>query len=119
MTEREWQRQVIDIARSMGWQVFHVGDSRRQLASGKMVGDKQIAGFPDLTLVHPGRGFIFAELKATRGKLTEKQIATLDVMAAATVRCAGGVRVHVWRPEDLDEVVMPALQGRGVTVGGW
>jgi hypothetical protein len=119
MTEREWQRQVIDVARSLGWKSFHVGDSRRQLASGRMIGDKQIAGYPDLTLVHGSRGFILAELKTVRGKLTDKQVDTLDAMAAATVRCAGGVKVHVWRPDDLDTLVMPALQGKGPTCAGW
>lgn len=119
MTEREWQKQVVELARGYGWQVFHVGDSRRQVKGGKMVGDRQIAGFPDLTLVHPARGFVFAELKAEKGKLTAKQVETLDLMAAASVPCANKVKVHVWRPADLDSLVVPVLSGKGVRVGGW
>jgi len=119
VTEREWQKQVVDLARKCGWQVFHVGDSRRQVKGGRMVGDRQIAGFPDLTLVHPSRGFVFAELKAEKGRLSAKQVETLDVMAAASVPCANKVKVHVWRPSDLETTVLPVLMGKGVRVGGW
>lgn len=120
MTEREWQKHVIDVARAYGWTVFHVGDSRRQVKGGRMVGDRQIAGFPDLTLVHPARGFVFAELKTDKGKLSDKQVETLDLMAAASTRCANFVKVHVWRPADLESLVVPCLSGqRGVRVSGW
>lgn len=119
MTEREWQKQVIALARKQGWTVFHVGDSRRQVKGGRMVGDRQIAGFPDLTLVHPSRGFVFAELKSDKGKLTDGQVDTLDLMAAAAVPCNNRVRVHVWRPADLETLVVPALLGRGVRCAGW
>ncbi len=120
MTEKEWQKQVISLARGYGWTVFHVGDSRRQVKSGAFVPDGQIAGFPDLTMIHPTRGFVFAELKTQKGKLSDRQLATLDLMAAASVACAGRVKIQVWRPADLDELVMPLLAGTGgKTVAGW
>ncbi|MFZ4431612.1 MAG: hypothetical protein ACOYOQ_00295 [Microthrixaceae bacterium] len=120
MTEREWQRQVIQLARGYGWEVFHVGDSRRQLKSGKLVGDRQIAGFPDLTLVHPSRGFVFAELKSDTGKPTERQIEVLDLLATASRAAMAKVAVQLWRPRDLDDRVIPLLAGTGGDrLGGW
>lgn len=84
--EREWQQQVIDLARMYGWLVYHTFDSRRSEP-----------GFPDLTLVHSG--VVFAELKTDRGRLSPAQEVWLSRLRAA------GAEVHVWRPRDLDDVI--------------
>lgn len=63
-------------------------------------------GWPDLTLVHPRRGLIFAELKRQRGKLSAHQVAVITALTAA------GQLVYVWRPSDLDDgTIWRALMG--------
>lgn len=87
MTEKDWQRQVVDLARLFGFRVFHPWLSIRS--------EK---GWPDLALFRPGR-FLLAELKTETGKLTASQESMIADLRAA------GVEVHVWRPTDLDHVV--------------
>lgn len=119
MNEKEFQSQIVEFAHLCGWDTFHVSDSRK-VAGGRLVGDKAIAGFPDLTLVHEGRGFVFAELKSARGKLTARQQQVLDRMAGAALVCRGKVRVHVWRPDDMMDVIVPLLRdGRGAVTYGF
>ena len=83
LTEKAFMAQVTQMATWFGWRVYHTYDSRRSSA-----------GFPDLVLVHPGRGLIFAELKVGRGKLTPEQQAWLDDLQAANIRAC------CWWPED-------------------
>ncbi len=87
MTEKDWQKQVIDLARLFGFRVFHPWLSIRS--------EK---GWPDLALFRPGR-FLLAELKTETGKLPASQESMIADLRAA------GVEVHVWRPTDLDHVV--------------
>jgi hypothetical protein len=87
MTEKDWQKQVVDLARLFGFRVFHTWLSIRS--------EK---GWPDLALFRPGR-FLLAELKTEKGKLTASQESMIADLRAA------GVEVHVWRPADLDRVV--------------
>ncbi len=93
VTEKMFLQQVIDLAHLTGWLVFHVHDSRRCPGP----------GFPDLTLVHPQRGFLMAELKSATGRLSPAQAAWLDALHAA------GVEVAVWRPGDLDGAIVARL----------
>lgn len=119
MNEKEFQGQVVEFARLCGWESFHVSDSRK-VAGGRLVGDRSIAGFPDLTLVHQGRGFVFAELKAEKGKLTARQRQVLDLMSSAALVCRGKVRVHVWRPSDMMATIVPLLRdGKGPVTHGF
>jgi hypothetical protein len=84
MTERELQAQVIDLARMLGYLVWHCYDSRRSEP-----------GFPDLVMVHERSGaLIFAELKSTSGRLTPEQDRWLRALA---LRGAA----FVWRPAEL------------------
>ena len=55
-------------------------------------------GLPDLILVKPGRGVVWAELKTEKGKVSPHQE---DVMA--TLRAAGQ-EVYLWRPSDWPKV---------------
>lgn len=111
ISEKDFQSIVVDYARMTGWAVYHVSDSRKA-ANGRLVGDPMAAGLPDLILVHPIRGFVFAELKREKGKLRPKQRETLETMAAATAN-SRNVYVHLWRPSDFEDVVEPILRGKG------
>ena len=86
MTEREWQAQVVDAARLMGWRVYHTHDSRRAAP-----------GWPDLALVRDR--LVMAELKTETGRVSPEQQQWLALLDAA------GVETHLWRPSDLDEVL--------------
>ena len=85
MLEKDWQKQVVAIARRCGWAVYHTYDSRRSAP-----------GYPDLTLVR--ERLVFAELKREDGKLSSAQEEWLERLRDA------GVEVHVWRPSDLRHV---------------
>jgi hypothetical protein len=93
VTEREFQSSVIDFARACGWRVFHVHDSRRQVAPGRFVGDRDAAGFPDLVLVREGR-LLFAELKSPEGRLSQSQRQWLQALDMT------GAEVAIWRPDE-------------------
>jgi hypothetical protein len=86
VSEKQLQSAVVQWARLNGWLVFHPFDSRRSQA-----------GFPDLTLVR-GERLMFAELKATDGRVTGAQQEWLAALAAA------GCEVHVWRPGDWGQI---------------
>ena len=93
MTESVWQSEVVALAKGYGWFVFHAlpaQNSRGKWAT-HQIGD---SGFPDLVLVHPDKGCVFAELKTNKGHLTEKQREWLDYLHSA------GQETHVWRPRD-------------------
>ena len=79
--EREFQEEVVRVAETLGWVVYHTYDSRR---SG--------AGFPDILAVRNGC-LIVAELKSEKGKVSPEQLAWLDKLA--NVR---EMEVGLWRP---------------------
>ncbi len=87
ITEKEFQRQVLDVARIYGWRVYH-----------PMLSKWSERGFPDLTMIRPPR-VVFAELKSDKGKLSIHQ----DEWAELLLDCPG-VEYHVWRPFQLDEI---------------
>lgn len=86
--EHDFQNAVITLAGLCGWLWYHPFDSRRSPA-----------GYPDLTLVKPGRPIIFSELKSRTGRATPAQLQWLEALRQAT-----GVEAHLWRPSDWDEI---------------
>lgn len=103
VSEAAFQASVIELAEMLRWRVHHHHDSRRQ-AGGKLVGDKQAAGFPDLVLARRGR-LIFAELKAEKGLVKPEQEAWLDELRATREQVGyANVDVFVWRPCDFEEI---------------
>lgn len=86
MSEREFQRQVVQLARLLGFLVYHTRDSRGS--------DK---GFPDLVMVK-GKRVLWAELKSPKGRLRPEQKAWLEALRGA------GCDVRLWRPDDWPEV---------------
>ena len=95
VSERDWQRQIVETAEWGDWWWYHVPDSRRSNA-----------GFPDLVLLHAERGAIFVEVKTEKGRVSPAQRMILGVMDAA------GLEVRVWRPSDGDEVMLRLLGAR-------
>lgn len=86
MREREWQAQVVQAARLLGWSVYHTHDSRRSEP-----------GWPDLALVR--ERLVMAELKTDTGRVSEAQQRWLALLDAA------GVETYLWRPRDVDSVL--------------
>lgn len=72
--------QVIQLAKLLGWRVYHTNDSRRS-----------VIGFPDLVLLR-GATLLVAELKVGSNATTSEQDAWLDAFGRA------GVRSCVWTP---------------------
>lgn len=94
LAEKQLQRQIVELAKLRGWLVFHPYEMRRSTP-----------GYPDLTLLRPGKGvgrgrLIYAEVKSERGRLREDQKTWLSALAT----CGDSVEVFVWRPSDFDEI---------------
>ena len=87
LTERDFSRQVIDLARFRGWLIYHSWTSIHSPA-----------GFPDLVMTRKGR-LIFAELKRDKGKLTPAQ----EEWLAALRETAAGV--YEWKPADWENIM--------------
>lgn len=98
MNEREFQGLVLDAAAVFGWKLqYHTFDSRRSAA-----------GYPDLTLIHEGKGWVMLiELKTEQGVVTKKQQRWLDGFTKA------GVFATVWRPSDWDSGEIPRVLEHG------
>lgn len=87
ITEKAWQRQVIELAQLLGWKVYHTWNS---IHSAK--------GFPDLVLVR--ERVIFAELKSEKGRVSDEQRQWIDALHQAAK-----VEVYCWKPSDFDEAL--------------
>jgi VRR-NUC domain len=83
VSEKQFQAQVVELARISGWLTYHTFDSRRSAP-----------GFPDLVLVRPPR-LIFAELKSEVGKFRPEQRVWLEVLKGCQ-----RVEARLRRPED-------------------
>lgn len=94
ITEKQFQAQVIKLARLLRWKVYHTHDSRRS-----------VAGFPDLLLIRH-EVILVAELKVGKNKVTPEQEGWLEAFRSA------GVRAYVWRPEDWMEIESIIGEGR-------
>lgn len=93
LSEKDFQRSVVDYAKLKGWIVFHDFDSRRNSR-----------GLPDLILCKPGRigtgRLVMAELKSERGRLRPEQKMWVEALSSVL-----GVEIYVWRPRDMDEII--------------
>lgn len=95
-SEKEFQSQVVEAAKALGWLVYHTHDSRRSEP-----------GFPDLVMVHERKKLVmYRELKTQTGKTTPDQKKWLGVLSAV------GSDAGVWRPEDwLSRRIQSELSG--------
>jgi hypothetical protein len=82
VTEKELQANVEEMARYLGWKVYHTRNSRGSAA-----------GFPDLIMLR-GRWMMAWELKTAKGAATPDQQAWLDAFSLA------GALALVMRPDD-------------------
>lgn len=87
ITERDFQRQVLDLAGILGWSAYH-----------PMLSKWSERGWPDLALVRPPR-LVFIELKRENGKTTPHQDRWLGML-----RACPGVETYLFRPSDFDEL---------------
>lgn len=87
VTEKEFQGQVLALARLSGWRCYHTHDSRRSTP-----------GFPDLVLVRAPL-VVFAELKTEEGEVRPEQRDWLDALEGCE-----GVGARLWRPSDWPEI---------------
>ena len=83
LTEKDFQRQVIELAELNGFLVYHTHDSR-----------KSAKGFPDLVMARTER-VVFAELKTEKGLVSREQWLWLAALPNA----------YVWRPSDWNAIV--------------
>lgn len=88
LSERDFLRQVRDLAELTGWTALCTWYSRHSPA-----------GEPDLRLIRPPR-VIFAELKSEKGRITKRQDEVLG-----RLRECPGVETYLWRPGDWDAIV--------------
>jgi hypothetical protein len=87
-SERQLADAVRQLATACGWHVYLTYKSKHSPK-----------GEPDLRMVRPPR-VIFAELKSFHGRVTKEQAETLELL-----RQCPGVEVHLWRPQQWDEIV--------------
>lgn len=102
LLEKPYQVRVITFAENCGWEVFHHGDSRKQVRPGVFVGDIQARGFPDLVLVR--ERVLYRELKQDGEYLDPWQRYWAARLEAA------GCDYDLWRPADWDTIVQPFLE---------
>lgn len=109
ITEKAWQKMVIDMAHIAGWKVAHfrpgmtsrIGKDSKPVWVTPVQGDGK--GFVDCVLVHPERRILdkprllFVELKSETGNLSKEQEDWVIWLRSA------GQKVYVWRPSDFDE----------------
>lgn len=93
-SEKLFQDQVVQLARVCGWLTFHAVP--HQVRPGVWRSDGR--GFPDLVLVHPRHGVLFAELKTLKGRMTPDQVKWQQNILAS------GHQYHLWRPNDLERI---------------
>ncbi len=95
ITEKQFEAQIKDLAKTFGWLYYHTWRSIHSPA-----------GFPDSVLVRPPR-LIFAELKSEKGKLSPSQGEWIDVLSACRFSEENPIliEVYLWRPSDFDEIV--------------
>lgn len=96
MSETEFKDILVTVARRYGWLVHHdlpAQNSRGRWAT-HIQGD---AGFPDLILLHPNSGKLFAiELKSDKGKLSPGQKRWLMAFEKS------GIYNAVLKPSDME-----------------
>lgn len=101
ISERDWQNQVIQLAKLYKWKVHAERPARTKHGwKTPIQGD---VGFPDLVLVRGDR-LIFAELKTQKGQLSQEQENWYIALSSVAYEREEHIQVEVWRPKDFEEV---------------
>ena len=108
LLEKDWQSQVIDLARLLGWRVAHFRPAQTSKGWRTAVAADG-AGFPDLVLVRDRT--IFAELKREKGPLKADQVEWLRGLRAADAE------TYLLRPRHFDAIAH-VLAARRDPLGG-
>ncbi len=101
-SEKEFSRQVISLAKTLGWKVAHFRPARvtrHGVEKYETPVGADGAGFPDLILIR-GPRLLALELKSAKGRLTMYQAEWLDLF-----RAVPGCLAVVLRPADWPRVV--------------
>lgn len=96
MSEKDWQAQVIEIARMLRWRVAHFRSVLTKHGWQTPVQGDGV-GFPDLILVRDR--ILAVELKTDTGKVADEQLIWLTAFETAHIE------THIWRPRDAEEVL--------------
>ena len=88
ISEKQFESQVKDLARTFNWFYYHTWRSIHSPA-----------GFPDVVMIRDKR-IVVAELKSEKGKVSPEQEEWLAVF-----RATGLTEVYLWRPSMFDEIL--------------
>ena len=91
-SEAVFMSQVLQIADMNGWKVQHVQPMKSSRGNWMTGGSP---GYPDLTMAHPTKGFLMAELKTMDGRLSVSQVLWANYLKPH-------VEYYVWRPNMLE-----------------
>jgi len=98
LLERDFQRQVTDLAALYGWTWLHIRPGQTESGWRTPISGPLGKGWPDLVLVSPMRKrTVAAELKRETGELSPDQVYVHTMLREV------GWTVFVWRPSDLSE----------------
>ena len=98
INEAQFQQQIIDLARNLGWKIAHFRPAMTSKGYRTPVqGDGK--GFPDCVIVGRNR-VIIAELKSEKGTVSKEQQDWLNRFSTCQ-----GVETYVWKPSDIDEIL--------------
>lgn len=88
LSEREYMKQVVELARQLDWTVRHIPNCKTQ--SGRW-SNQSATGLPDLILIRPPR-LLMVELKGRKTEVTAEQVRTLYLLGQCD-----GVESYLWR----------------------
>lgn len=108
VSERDWQKQVVDLAQIFHWRVAHFRPAQTSKGWRTAV-SADGKGYPDLTLVRDR--VLYVECKTETGKVSDAQKEWLTALNAADVEA------YVVRPRHFDAITV-VLRARG-PIASW
>ena len=97
MTEAEFQTNVIELAKTLGWLIHHDRGDYRNCIGGD-------PGFPDLVLAKNGR-VLFLELKSEKGYITKPQMRwAVAIDSGVGWDYDAQIAYHLVRPSDMQHI---------------
>lgn len=107
--ENSFEDALIALAVHYGWRCH--AERRARTADGNVItAIKGHRGYPDVTLVHPTHGIIFAELKSAKGRMGPGQPEWIADLAHYD-KPGSPVLVEIWRPADWEWIELCLRDG--------